>query len=99
MRWKNWLIKKLGGYTEKERFTRTVQFVREEVPIQTFKIARLGDYGEFRSEIEWFVKKELAEQLVATHPSPIKIIRSRFDDHTEEYIAEIKVCMPTEDKR
>lgn len=93
---KDRLIKWLGGYTKDEQFDRPVQIIREEVPIQTFKVERIVYWDwSMRDVVEHTLKHEFVEELMNADPSPIRITS---EPHPSEkysvYTAELRVCMP-----
>lgn len=94
---KDWLIHRLGGYTKDEQLCRPIQFVRQEVPIQTLKAQVIVEQDHDGIDPEIMLKRKIADAIMTAVPSPIAF---ECEPYTVNgyyvYAATLNVCMPTE---
>lgn len=94
---KNRFIKWLGGYTKDEQFCRPIQFVRQEVPIQTLRAEFIVNQDHDGADPEIVLKRKIADAITTAVPSPITYRCEPYTSHGYNvYSATLKVCMPTE---
>lgn len=94
---REWLIHRLGGYTKEEQFCRPIQFIRQEVPIQTLRAEFIVNQDHDGADPEIVLKRKIVDAIVTAVPSPITFKCESYTSHGYNvYSATLKVCMPTE---
>lgn len=94
---REWLIHRLGGYTKEEQFCRPIQFVRQEVPIQTLRAEFIVNQDHDGADPEIVLKRKIADAIMTADPSPIAFkCESYTVNGYHVYAATLNVCMPTE---